>query len=236
VKYGETSLVVTILTEMFGLQSYMVNGVRKQQQSAKAAMLQPASILDLEVYHSEHKNLHRIKEYSWALLYENLFTDVVRHSISTYIIELMLKSIRQPEQNTDLYQFCEDVLLHLDRAPSSVAANLPLFFTIQLAKLLGFGLEPPLGWTPDENMMFLDLQEGTFHHQQPEHHAFLEGEAVSTLLELTAVMQPHELSAFKLNKDKRRILLNGLEIYYRFHVNDFGSLKTIKIMQDVLGA
>ena len=28
VKYGETSLVVTVFTELFGLQSYMVNGVR----------------------------------------------------------------------------------------------------------------------------------------------------------------------------------------------------------------
>jgi DNA repair protein RecO (recombination protein O) len=28
VKYGETSLVVTMFTELFGVQSYMVNGVR----------------------------------------------------------------------------------------------------------------------------------------------------------------------------------------------------------------
>ena len=28
VKYGETSLVVTIFTELFGMQTYMVNGVR----------------------------------------------------------------------------------------------------------------------------------------------------------------------------------------------------------------
>ena len=28
VKYGETSLIVTIFTEMLGIQSYLVNGVR----------------------------------------------------------------------------------------------------------------------------------------------------------------------------------------------------------------
>ena len=28
VKYGETSMVVSIFTELFGLQSYLVNGVR----------------------------------------------------------------------------------------------------------------------------------------------------------------------------------------------------------------
>jgi len=29
VKYGETSMVVSIFTELFGQQSYLVNGVRK---------------------------------------------------------------------------------------------------------------------------------------------------------------------------------------------------------------
>lgn len=32
VKYGETSLVVSIYTEMFGLQQYMVNGVRTNKK------------------------------------------------------------------------------------------------------------------------------------------------------------------------------------------------------------
>ena len=34
VKYGETSLVVTIFTEIFGLQSYIVNGVRASTKKA----------------------------------------------------------------------------------------------------------------------------------------------------------------------------------------------------------
>src|SRR5690348_3612929 len=44
VKYGETSLVVTIFTELFGLQSYLVNGVRTvpKKGTAKANLFQPA--------------------------------------------------------------------------------------------------------------------------------------------------------------------------------------------------
>ena len=29
VKYGETSIIVTIFTELFGIQSYLVNGVQE---------------------------------------------------------------------------------------------------------------------------------------------------------------------------------------------------------------
>ena len=44
IKYGETSLVVTIFTEMFGIQTYMVNGVRTSKKSAaKANLFQPTA-------------------------------------------------------------------------------------------------------------------------------------------------------------------------------------------------
>lgn len=35
VKYGETSLIVTIFTELFGLQSYLVNGVRQASKKRR---------------------------------------------------------------------------------------------------------------------------------------------------------------------------------------------------------
>jgi len=67
VKYGETSIVVTIFTELFGVQSYLVNGVRTSSRkgSGKANLFQPAAILDLVVYHNELKQLNRIKEFRW---------------------------------------------------------------------------------------------------------------------------------------------------------------------------
>ena len=56
IRYGETSLVVTVFTELFGVQTYMVNGVRTNKKSgSKAALFQPSSILDMEVYHNDQK-------------------------------------------------------------------------------------------------------------------------------------------------------------------------------------
>ena len=49
VKYGETSVIVAIFTEIFGLQSYLVNGVRvaSKKSASKANLFQPSAILDL---------------------------------------------------------------------------------------------------------------------------------------------------------------------------------------------
>ena len=49
IKYGETSLVVTIFTALFGVQVYLVNGARSQKKSGnKSAMFQPGALLDLD--------------------------------------------------------------------------------------------------------------------------------------------------------------------------------------------
>ena len=81
IKYGETSLVVTIFTELFGLQTYMVNGVRTtKKSSAKANHFQPGAILDMVVYHSDQKPMQRIKEFKWDFLFQQgeKFIPIVR--------------------------------------------------------------------------------------------------------------------------------------------------------------
>ena len=56
VKYGETSIVASMLTSLFGLQTYLINGVRKQQKKGEKSILyQPGAILDLVVYHQDQK-------------------------------------------------------------------------------------------------------------------------------------------------------------------------------------
>jgi len=44
IKYGETSVVVTIFTELFGVQSYLINGVRvaSTKTASKAGRHAPA--------------------------------------------------------------------------------------------------------------------------------------------------------------------------------------------------
>ena len=82
VKYGETSLIVAAYTELFGIQSYLVNGVRTSSKkgSGKANLFQPGSILELIVYHNDLKNLQRIKEFKWAFLYQQVFSDVIKNT------------------------------------------------------------------------------------------------------------------------------------------------------------
>src|SRR6476469_6527641 len=216
VKYGETSLVVTAFTEAFGLQSYMVNGVRttSKQSVGKAAHFQPAAMLDMVVYHNQFVNLQRIREFKWAHLYQHLFSNVRKNSVALFMIELLSKCLKEPESNAELFYFVEDALLHLDEADEKVTANFPLFFAAHLAAFFGFRINDEFS----VEQSYLDLQEGLFVTAQPEHQHYLEGKMAEVVSQVLKAQQPEELNALALTGEFRRLLLHVFEDYYRLHI------------------
>lgn len=233
VKYGETSIITTIYTELWGVQSYLVNGVRSSSKKGpgRANLFQPASMLDLVVYHNELGNLQRIKEFRWGYLYQGLFFEVVRNSVALYMVELLHKCLKQPEPNPDLFYFVEDAFTHLDTAEMDVVANFPLFFTLHLASF--FGLRIQDDYSPDRSV--LDLQEGFFTREQPAHQRALEDPFSYYTSQLLKVRQPHELNQLSLNRQTRQVLLHAYESFYAHHIQDFGSLRTLPVLEAVLG-
>lgn len=228
VQYGETSLIVTALTELFGLQSYIVKGVRtvSKKGASKAAFFQPGSLLEMEVYHNEHKNLNFIKEYKWAVLYEHLFSDVIKNAISLFMVELLQKTIKQPEENTGLFHFCEDAFLLLDKSTPAVMANFPLFFALQLPSLLGFQLADDFS---EENHI-LDLQNGVYTNEMPHHTNTVLPPYSQYISELLKARRPEETTTLPLNRDIRRKLLHYLEEYYMLHLPEFTRMKTLPVL------
>lgn len=236
IKYGETSVVATLFTELFGIQTYLINGVRKaQKKSGFGIMLQPGAILDLEVYHNDSKNMQRIKEANWSFIYEHLLSDVIKNSILTYLLELLFKSLKQPEPNADLFYFCEDALLSLDVAEDQVTANFALYFSLQLPHFFGFKIHNPDPQKINHQEIYLDLAEGGFTEDKPLHNHFIQGDLAFKTYELLMAMHPNELSEIKLNKETRRNLLLAYQQYYALHLNDFGQIRSLKILQEVIG-
>ena len=232
VKYGETSLVVSIFTELLGLQSYIVNGVRtiSKKGTTKAVFFQPAAILDLVAYNNDFKNLQRLKEFKWSYLYKHLFSDVKKNAVAQFMIELLIKSLKQPEANPELFYFVEDSLQHLDEASDKVTANFPIFFAIHLAVFFGFRIS-------DEYSLlnqFLDLAEGTFVSTPPEHHHYLQEKEAEIISHILKILQPVELEQVHLNQDMRRRITLALEEYYALHIPDFGTLKSLPVLREIM--
>jgi DNA repair protein RecO (recombination protein O) len=223
--------VVTIFTELFGIQSYLVNGVRTTAKTlSKASLFQSTSILEMEVYNNELKNLQRIKEFKWGYLYKHILSDVTKNAVAIYMIELLQKCLKQPENNTTLFEFCEEALIQLDIAEDAVAANFPLYFSLKLIRFFGFTIRDNYS----NEKLILDLQEGTFTNSVPLHSYFLDGDHSYCISRLLKVSSPAELDKIKLNKGARREMLLALQTFYALHIQEFGVMKTLPVLHEIL--
>lgn len=232
VKYGETSVIASVYTELFGLQSYICKGVRQTSKKgqSKGSFFQPAAILDMEVYNNELKNLQFIKEVQWDHLYTSVFFDVVKNAVAMYMIELLQHSLKQPEANPELFYLIEGSLKQLDRGNESITANLPLYFTLHLGTELGFQLQGSYSAeTP-----IIDLAEGQFVGSFPSHTYYLEDEPARITSEISSISFYSDLEKIKLGRNTRRQLLEAYQEYMALHIHDFGEMRSWKVLQEIL--
>ena len=232
VKYGETSLVVSIFTELFGLQQYMVNGVRsaKKSSSISIAQLQAGNLLDLIVYQNEKQVLQRIKECKIAYNFTSIYMDITKNAILLFMIELLQKCLKQPDAHPELFYFLEDMLKGLDHANPKQTANVPLFYTIHLSHFFGFRLMD--NFSADRTC--LDLHEGRFVENAPSHQLVIHPPLSEKLSQVLRVLQIAELEEVELNKNQRNSLLDDLLRFYAEHVHPFGSMRSLAVIRTVM--
>ena len=225
VKFSESSVVCKMYTRSFGLQSYLVNGVRSEKGKGKAGLLQPMNLLQLEAYHREGKNLQRLKEFSPLVYYNHLPYDVFRSAVGLFLVEVFTQCMHDEESNDDLFDFIEDQFMQLDK-PETTLTFFSHRFLISLSKHMGF--------YPSGNCSiatpFFNLQEGSFVSQLNHSMEGLskeESELFDDLL-FGKVSSSNPLI--------RKNLLHQLVNYFQLHVSGFGKIKSLAVLEEVLHA
>ena len=221
-------MVVSVFTEKFGIQSYIVNGIRTAGKNNKSQYFQPSALLDLQVYHNELKSLQRIKEVKWSILLTNIFSDIFKNAVAIYAVELLTKCLKQPEVNEDLFRFCTDFFQELNDGKPSIAANMPLYFAIHFSAFLGLKIQDNFSAINP----YFDYKEGNFTNRN-DNYILTDKETSLHLAELLKTLQPHDLQDIKLSQHRRILLLNEFEKYYAWHVPDFGKMKSLAVLKQL---
>jgi len=209
-KYGETSIIVSIFTEAFGLQSYIVNGVRSKASKNKIALYQPLTLLDLVVYHREHGDIMRIKEIRCAHPYHSLPMDVRKTSMAMFINEIVNKTVKDQSHAHELCDFMFYSLMSLDEQTAGVE-NFHLIFLLKLARFLGFGAQQV-----NEVMGF---------------------RVASDILEalMEQLLAADYGDVLVITNEQRRELLELLLKFYAEHIETLGEIRSIQVLREVLG-
>lgn len=227
--YSDTSVVVQILTDKFGTQAYLINGVKKPKAKVKMNMLQPLHLLDMVVYHRLNDNLQRVSELRPSPVFRTIPYDLLKTTVIIFLNEVLYKSIRQQTPDENLFDFVFNAISWFDESDQA-GSNFHLSFLLKLTRFLGFS--PNERKFKDE--IYFDLQEGKFHSRTPVHSNYISGEnaAAFILLYKTPIERSSEIVLTNID---RRFLLDKILVFYRLHTASFGEIKSHKILETLFG-
>lgn len=212
-RYGETSIIVNIFTEQFGLQTYIVNSVRSKKSKSSMALYQPLTLLDMVVYHKENGGIMRIKELKCSYPFRVIPNDIRREAIAMFLVEILNKAVKEQSHPEALYKFIEHSLINLDTVEKGIE-NFHLFFLINLSKHLGFG--------PQLSGEVLDGR-----------HIPIEDEAILQQVIVSGSYLHRQEKVTTVTNAQRRELLEILVMFYRTHIEHFGEVKSLAVLREV---
>lgn len=216
IRYRETSIIVKIYTELFGLQSYIVNGIRSSKSRQKIALYQPLTQLDMVVYYKHGKDINRISEYKCSAYYTTIPNDIRKSSLAIFLTEILIKALKEESEDHELFQFITDSLLILDHMGQNFE-SFHIQFMCKLSKYLGFSI--------------LSAEEvfGQVHlHTNHQELAKFEKDLLDRLIQVNYQEAP------VTNGAVRRDLVEILIKFYKLHIASFGEIKSLSILSEVL--
>jgi len=226
IKHTDSSTIITAYTEQFGRASYMVHGVNKKKSVCRAALLQPLSLVEMDVIHLPGRDLQRIKEMQIDYQFIGLPYDPVKNSLALFLSEMLYRTLRQNEPDENLFLFLENSIQQLDCGELGIS-NFHLVFLLKLTRYLGF--EPN---RDDDTIRYFDLMNGVFQNEKPLHTHYLTPEHS---VDFAAILHSDYKSMYQLvlSREKRAKLLESVVEYYRLHIPDFNGVHSLAVLQSL---
>lgn len=225
--YGDTTHIIHLYAEEFGRVGYMARLVSGKRSGIRRSMLQPLTVVEIVADHKANRQLQQLKEVRTLSTTGNQPFDVRKTTISLFLAEVLYRSIRDTEHNPALFEYLARSIEWLEVCEKGLA-NFHLVFLIKLTRYLGFypnleGQQP--GW-------FFDLYGGEFVPERPPHNAWL-NPSESTLFARLMRINYDNMGAYAFHHAERMDLLRQMLNYYRMHLTDFPTIKSLEVLQEV---
>ena len=218
-KFKETSVITKIYTEKFGIQSYIINGIRSKNSKKSLALFQPLSLLDLVVYIKKNENseggIKRLSEFKSLIAFQSIPFNIKKTAIAIFITELVNKTLKEESsEENGIFDFLNKSILFLDHVEVGYE-SFHIHFMIRFANYIGFGITSK----NDINIVSSRLI------------------GMEDMEQLTQIILKLSLNDYEillpLSNEQRKALLNLLLSYYSSHIDGFKTMKSKSILQQV---
>jgi DNA repair protein RecO (recombination protein O) len=154
-RYSDTSIIATLLTEDRGIESVLAKGARSPK-SRLAGVLEPLEQLEVLYYIKPGRELHILRSAERTRVRQQIQTSYDHTIAALKIAELVLNLELPSRPEPEVYRLATTVLATLDAAQQGIEA-FPIAFALRIAAVHGFPLQ--LDYTRSDMV----LQQFTFN-------------------------------------------------------------------------
>lgn len=227
VKYGDDKVIIDMLSRDYGRMSVIWRFPKMGKGKVRRQLFQPLMILELVFERKSPTSLPLLKDARLAEPYSTLLFDHVKLSVSFFIAEFLVFTMRDEQRNASLFDFIEKSLLWYDSA-SGTTANFHLMFMMRVSMFLGFYPDMDT-FTPDS---YFDLRAGQFVSSAPFHKDFLTPSDARSIVTLMR-MSPANMHLFRMSHTERNRIVEILLRFYSLHIPSFHGLKSWEVLKEV---
>ncbi|MGB0851488.1 MAG: DNA repair protein RecO [Bacteroidia bacterium] len=221
--FRENSIISKMYTREFGIRSYIFHSIRKGKSAIRPSMIQPLSLVDMEVYEKAGTSINKVKELRNVPLLLSTQGDMYKKSIALFLVEILNNCLTEEMCDEELFVYIRGQILKIEN--KDVGALFSSVFLIGLSKYLGV---EPQGHFSEESKYF-DLEEGVFVAQEGLNTL---DNQTSLLISLILHSQENDLPSIKTQV--RRDTLNALIKYYQIHIMKYKEIKSVQILSELL--
>lgn len=226
-KFGENKLIVDLFTRSNGRLTVILPLSSSPKSKTKKQLFQPLSLLEVVFDFRPRVTMYKLKEARVASPYLSIPFNPFKISISLFISEFLSKALRAEQGNDILFTYIITSLSWFDGRETKFS-NFHIVFIMRLTRFLGFypNLE---GYYPG---CCFDMRAGCFCSCLPLHGDYLPS-ADAAMMRLIMRMDYHNMHLFRMSHTERNRLLDVILQYYRLHLPDFPSMKSLDILRDL---
>ncbi len=209
IKYQESSIICKIYTEDFGLQSFIINGLRSKKAKRSIGFFQPFSLLELDVYQKSTREIQRLTDYKFIKATPAIYEDMTKNAVVLFLSEITGKLLSgENEPHPNLFEFMMESIIEFNTLKEGVE-NFHLHFLLVLPDYLGYKVE--------EDLLDSSLASSKENLKQ---------------LVYDLISSPYD-HPVKTTGKIRYQLLEALINFYRLHIPQLGEIKSLKVLHNL---
>ncbi|MCK9301957.1 MAG: DNA repair protein RecO [Bacteroidales bacterium] len=231
ISYSETSNIVKLFTDKFGIISCLVKGAKRKNAKIPCTYFNELSILDLIICKNKFSDLYNISEIKFKYLYEfvNQYSqDLSKNCIFMFINEILLKCLKEGTQSEELFLFITDALIKLDKT-GAISPEFHIIFLTKLVKYLGFEIT---GKQYSANAIY-NISEGHFTQIIPNHQDYIPSFYAKMIFDALNADVLDRLSDCN-SVQIRTNAINYLLKFYHYHIPEIGEIKSVEVLHNIL--